>query len=89
MKTFKQELNKWLENRDTETIEENVKTFIGELKDKINEIESIERYTINGAYDTGYHDKLNNRGMRSNYYSSTYALDDQLKKIMIGINGNQ
>lgn len=88
MKTFKQELNKWLENKDVETIEESVKIFIGELKDKINEIESIERYTINGAYDIGYHDKLNNKGMRSNYYSTTYMLDEQLKKIMIGINGN-
>jgi hypothetical protein len=89
MKTFKQELNKWLENKHTEVVEENVKTFIYELKNKINEIENIEKYTVNGAYDIGYHDKLNNKGMRSDYYSSTYMLDEQLKKIMIGINGNQ
>jgi hypothetical protein len=89
MKTFRQELTSWLESKTDVDFENNINGFILELKNKLVDLESTEKHTINRAYDVGYYDRERNNGKKSNYYENTYKMDDRIKELIKTNYGNQ
>lgn len=74
MKTFRQELQKWLDEKKTSVKDKEQLNLINEIRDKVEELEQLEKHTINSAYDRGYSDKNLNKGFVNNYYANTYKL---------------
>lgn len=81
MKTFRQKLNVWLEQKKDETSNNEVIELLKEVQKHIKKQESEEVYMVNKAYEDGYRDKELSRGFKSSYYNETYKTHDFLKRL--------
>lgn len=89
MKTYRQQLANWIvEKKETLTDDKQIQ-LIEEIQTKIKEMEDIERWMVNKAYDKGYDDKELVRSRLGNYYSETYKIHDMIKTLTNTKYGNQ
>jgi len=86
MKTYRQELRDWLNNKKKTTQNEEVNNFINELQKQIKSMEPLEEHMVNRSYIKGYHDSESKRGIISNYYRQSYKQHDVLKEMLSKIN---
>jgi hypothetical protein len=82
MKTYRQELRDWLNNKKESTQNEEVNNFINELQKQIKSMEPLEEHMVNRSYIKGYHDSESKRGIISNYYRQSYKQHDVLKEML-------
>jgi len=80
MKTYRQNLNNWLEEKKNHTSNDEVKEVLSEIQKHIKNIEKEEENMVNIAYDSGYYDKELKRNKKGNYYQNSYKLHDILKQ---------
>ena len=82
MKTYRQNLNIWLEEKKKNTSNNEVKEIISEIQKHVKNVEKEEEDMVNVAYDNGYYDKDLKRTKKGNYYKDSYKLHDKLKEIL-------
>lgn len=82
MKTYRQNLNIWLEEKKKNTSNDEVKEMISEIQTHIKNVEKEEEMMVNNAYETGYYDKESNKHKKGNYYQQNYKLHDKLKELL-------
>jgi len=82
MKTYRQNLNIWLEEKKNSIENDEVKNILEEVQKHIKNVEKEEERMVNNAYDSGYYDKELGKGKKGNYYQQTYKLHDKLKSIL-------
>ena len=70
MKTYRQNLNIWLEEKKKNTSNDEVKEILSEIQKHIKNVEREEENMVNIAYDAG------------NYYKEMYKLHDRLKQFV-------
>lgn len=80
MKTYRQNLNIWLEEKKNNTSNDEVKEILSEIQKHIKSLENEEEFMVNIAYEAGYYDKELKRSRKSNYYQERYKLHDRLKQ---------
>lgn len=81
MKTFRQNLNNWLEEKKKETTNQESINLLEEVQTYIKSKETEEEYTINRSYRDGYYDCEFNKGIKGSYYKDVYKKHDYLKKL--------
>ena len=82
MKTYRQELRDWLNDKKETTQNEEVNNFINELQKQIKSMEPLEEHMVNRSYVKGYHDSESKRRVMSNYYKDLYKQHDVLKEML-------
>jgi hypothetical protein len=82
MKTYRQELKIWLENKKNDTQSDEIIDFINELQKQIKSMEPLEEHMVNRSYVKGYHDSESKRRVMSNYYKDSYKQHDVLKEML-------
>ena len=85
MKTYRQQLRDWLNNKKEITQSNEIIDFINELQLQIKSMERTEEDMVNKSYIKGYHDAESKRGYNGSYYKSTYKQNDYLKRIISNI----
>ena len=85
MKTYRQNLNIWLEEKKNLSDNNEVKNILEEVQKHIKNVEKEEERMVNNAYDSGYYDKELSKGKKGNYYQLNFKLHDKLKR-MINLN---
>jgi len=86
MKTYRQELKIWLDNKKDNVQSDEIIDFINELQKQIKSMEPLEEHMVNRSYIKGYHDSESKRGVISNYYRQSYKQHDVLKEMLSKIN---
>lgn len=86
MKTYRQQLKIWLDNKKEIVQSDEVIDFINELQLQIKSMEPLEEHMVNRSYIKGYHDSESKRGVMSNYYRQSYKQHDVLKEMLSKIN---
>ena len=81
MKTYRQNLNIWLEEKKKNTSNDEVKEILSEIQKHIKNVEREEETMVNIAYDAGYYDKEIKRTRKGNYYKG-YKLHDFLRNML-------
>ena len=82
MKTYRQQLKIWLDNKKENVQNEEVINFIEDLQKHIKSMEKLEEDMVNRSYIKGYHDSESKRGVMSNYYKQAYKQHDVLKEML-------
>lgn len=82
MKTYRQQLKIWLDNKKESVQSDEVIDFINELQLQIKSMEKTEEHMVNKSYVKGYHDSESKRGVMSNYYKQAYKQHDVLKEML-------
>lgn len=82
MKTYRQKLAKWVDNKINSVENDEVINILEEVKLKIKEMEKEEEHMVNATYDKGFNDCKNNKGRSSNHYKQTYKTHDTLKSMI-------
>ena len=82
MKTFRQNLNMWLEEKKNDNQSDEVKNVLNEVQKYIKSKEKEEELMVNDAYETGYNDKESQKGFKSEYYKQRYKLHDFLRNML-------
>lgn len=82
MKTYRQNLNLWLEEKKKNTSNDEVKNVLDEVQKYIKSKEKEEELMVNDAYENGYNDKESQKGFKSGYYKQKYKLHDFLKNML-------
>jgi hypothetical protein len=82
MKSYRQQLANWVEEKKKTIQDVKQLELVNELQLKIKEMEDIEKWMVNRAYEKGYDDKELVRGRVGNYYGETYKLHDILKSLL-------
>ena len=86
MKTYRQELKIWMDNKKDNVQSDEIIDFINELQKQIKSMEPLEEHMVNRSYIKGYHDSESKRGVLSNYYRQSYKQHDVLKEMLSKIN---
>lgn len=86
MKTYRQQLKIWLDNKKEIVQSDEIIDFINELQLQIKSMEKTEEHMVNRSYIKGYHDSESKRGVLSNYYRQSYKQHDVLKEMLSKIN---
>ena len=86
MKTYRQQLKIWLDNKKDNVQSDEIIDFINELQLQIKSMEKTEEHMVNRSYIKGYHDSESKRGIMSNYYRQSYKQHDVLKEMLSKIN---
>ena len=86
MKTYRQELKIWLDNKKDNVQSDEIIDFINELQKQIKSMEPLEEHMVNRSYIKGYHDSESKKGVISNYYRQSYKQHDVLKEMLSKIN---
>ena len=86
MKTYRQELKIWMDNKKDNVQSDEIIDFINELQKQIKSMEPLEEHMVNRSYIKGYHDSESKRGILSNYYRQSYKQHDVLKEMLSKIN---
>jgi hypothetical protein len=81
MKTFRQNLNIWLEEKKNMSNNEEVIKALEEVQKHIKSKEKEEESMVNGAYLKGYNDREYNR-YKPSFYNETYKMHDHLKRML-------
>jgi len=82
MKTYRQNLNIWLEEKKNNTSNDEIKALLSEIQIHIKNVEKEEENMVNTAYDNGYYDKDLKRSKKGNYYQQTYKTHDKLRQLV-------
>ena len=82
MKTYRQNLNLWLEEKKKNTSNDEVNNVLDEVQKYIKSKEKEEELMVNDAYENGYNDKESQKGFKSGYYKQKYKLHDFLKNML-------
>ncbi len=82
MKTFRQNLNIWLEEKKKTTDNLEIIEVLEEVQKHIKSKEKEEEFMVNRAYQKGYNDKEMNMGYKPSFYSDTYKVHERLKKLI-------
>ena len=82
MKTYRQQLAMWVEEKKKTLEDKKQIELIDEIQTKIKSMEEIEMWMVNDAYGRGYDDKELVRGRTGNYYGHTYKIHDLLKTLI-------
>jgi hypothetical protein len=82
MKTYRQNLNIWLEEKKNSSDNNEVKNILEEVQKHIKNIEKEEENMVNNAYESGYYDKELNRVKKGNYYQQNFKMHDKLKQLL-------
>jgi hypothetical protein len=86
MKTYRQQLRIWLDNKKENVQNEEVINFIEDLQRHIKSMEKVEEEMVNRSYIKGYQDSQNKKGYNSSYYKTTYKQHDVLKEMLLKVN---
>ena len=81
MKTFRQNLNIWLEEKKGMTNNDEVIKALEEVQKHIKSKEKEEESMVNGAYLKGHSDCEYSR-YRPSFYTDTYKVHDYLKNML-------
>ena len=81
MKTFRQNLNVWLEEKKNTTDNQESKDLLEEVQKYIKSKETDEEHMVNSSYRNGYYDRELNKGLKSAYYKEMYKTQDLLKRL--------
>ena len=81
MKTFRQKLNLWLEEKKNQVENEESKDILEEVQRYIKSQETEEEHMVNSSYHNGYYDRELNKGFRGSYYKDMYKTHDFLKRL--------
>ena len=82
MKTYRQQLAMWVEEKKKTLEDVKQIELIEEIQSKIKSMEDIEVWMVNDAYGKCYDDKELVRGRTGNYYGQTYKIHDILKSLI-------
>lgn len=82
MKTFRQNLHIWLEDKKNSHESDEVKNILEEVQKYIKSREKDEEHMVNNSYTRGYYDKELNKGFNGGYYKVTYKTHDFLKNMI-------
>lgn len=82
MKTYRQNLNLWLEEKKKNTSNDEVNNVLDEVQKYIKSKEKEEELMVNDAYENGYNDKESQKGFKSGYYKQKYKLHDFLRNML-------
>jgi hypothetical protein len=82
MKTFRQNLHIWLEEKKNSSDNNEVKNILEEVQKHIKNIEKEEENMVNTAYDSGYYDNELSRGKKGSYYQQNFKMHDKLKQLL-------
>jgi hypothetical protein len=82
MKTYRQKLAKWVDNKINSVENDEVINILEEVKLKIKEMEKEEEHMVNATYDKGFNDCKNKKGRSSDHYKQTYKTHDTLKSMI-------
>ena len=82
MKTYRQNLNIWLEEKKNTTSNDEVKEILSEIQKHIKNVEKEEENMVNRAYNDGYYDKELKRNKKGNYYQQNFKSHDKLKQLL-------
>ena len=82
MKTYRQKLAKWVNQKKTTEDNPEVIRILDEITIKIKEMEPDERDMVNNTYEKGYIDGTHSRGRVSNYYNLNFKTHDILSRIV-------
>jgi hypothetical protein len=82
MKTYRQNLNLWLEEKKNSSENDEVKNVLEDVQKYIKSKEKEEEMMVNNSYESGYYDKESNRSRKGNYYQQTFKLHDELKRLL-------
>jgi hypothetical protein len=83
MKTYRQQLRIWLDNKKDSVQSDEVIDFINELQLQIKSMEKTEEHMVNHSYTKGFYDGESKRSIMSNYYKKTYKQHDVLKEMLL------
>jgi len=81
MKTFRQNLNIWIEEKKKELKSQESIDLLIEVQTYIKSKEKEEENMVNSSYNNGYYDRDLNKGFRSSYYKDMYKTHDLLKSL--------
>ncbi len=82
MRTFRQNLNFWLEEKKNQTENNEIIQALEEVQKYIKSKEKEEEQMVNSSYEKGYYDCELKKGFKSSFYKETYKLHDQLKSML-------
>jgi hypothetical protein len=82
MKTYRQNLNIWLEEKKNTTSNDEVKEILSEIQKHIKNVEKEEENMVNTAYETGYNHCELKKGFKHGYYKNTYKVHDYIKGLL-------
>ncbi len=82
MKTFRQNLNIWLEDKKNSHTSDEVKNVLEEVQRYIKSKEKDEEHMVNNSYMKGYYDREVNKSFNGGYYQQTYKVHDYLKNML-------
>lgn len=82
MKSYRQKLNIWIDEKIENEVDQFKIDLLREIKDQIKSMEKDEEYMVNRSYETGYIDGAKNSGRDSNFYKTTYKTHDILKNMI-------
>ena len=83
MKTYRQQLKIWLDNKKEDTQSNEIINFINDLQLQIKLMEKTEEHMVNHSYIKGFYDGESKRSIMSNYYKKTYKQHDVLKEMLL------
>jgi len=83
MKTYRQELKIWLDNKKKDTQSDEIIDFINELQKQIKSMEPLEEHMVNRSYIKGYYDSESKKGIMSNHYKYSYKQHDVFKEMLL------
>jgi hypothetical protein len=82
MKTFRQNLHIWLEEKKNTSNNDEVIEMLTNVQKHIKKNEKEEERLVNTAYESGYYDKELNRVKKGNYYQQNFKMHDKLKQLL-------
>lgn len=82
MKSYRQKLAIWVNEKISETTDKQVLEILNEIKTQIKHMEKEEESMVNRSYDRGYIDGADKRGRQPNYYQTSYKVNDALKNLI-------
>jgi hypothetical protein len=82
MKTYRQNLNIWLEEKKNSSENDEVKNVLEEVQKYIKSKEKEESHMVDSSYESGYYDCELKRGFKHNYYKQTYKIHDFIKNML-------
>ena len=82
MKTFRQNLHIWLEDKKNSCINDEEITLINEIQKHIKKNEKEEQTMVDYSYLKGYYDAESKKGFKHGFYTQTYKSHDYFKNMI-------
>lgn len=82
MKSYRQNLAIWIDEKISENTDNKILSILMDVKSQIKLMEKEEESMVNKSYDKGYMDGADKRGRQSNYYRTSYKINDTLRDLI-------